>query len=86
MSLSYGDESTIRPEVGGLELFLRKSMMQCHLKFLEASRKKYDAISSGIHERLILSLSTCSKLHRIAPNSLLASLARVFASNSLLAS
>ena len=53
MSPSYGDESTIRPEVGGLELFLRKSMMQCHLKFLEASRKKYDAISSGIHERLI---------------------------------
>ena len=46
MSLSYGDESTIRPEVGGLELFLRKSMMQCHLKFLEASREKYDAISS----------------------------------------
>ena len=48
MSLSYGDESTIRPEVGGLELFLRKSMMQCHLKFLEASRKKYDAISSDL--------------------------------------
>ena len=36
------------PEVGGMELFLRKSMMQCHLKFLEASRKKYDAISSDL--------------------------------------
>ena len=57
-----------------------------HPRTWAVSKKKYDAISSGIHERLILSLSTCSKLHRIAPNSLLASLARVFASNSLLAS